>query len=79
VTQRLHDVEGFMRKNVTDLLGRGVALDAVEAESSRLVDASKSLHAKSRQARIWAQLQQYMPVIIAVVVILFVVWYFFFL
>lgn len=68
-----------MRKNVTDLLGRGVALDAVEAESSRLVDASKHLHAKSRQARIWAQLQQYLPVAVLGLIILLVAcfWFFF--
>ena len=63
-----------MRQNLTDLLGRGAALEEVERSSSRLADASKSLRSKAKQARIWAQIGQYWPVAAAGSVVLLVIW-----
>jgi len=77
VTRQLEQVEGYMRQNVSDLLGRGVALDEVDRSTSALVDASKSLRSKARTARIWAQVSQYWPVAAAGAVVLVVVWFVF--
>lgn len=74
VAHKLEQVEGFMRQNLTDLLGRGAALEEVERSSSRLADASKNLRSKAKQARIWAQIGQYWPVAAAGSVVLLVIW-----
>jgi hypothetical protein len=78
VTRQLEQVHQYMSKNMNDLLDRGATLESVAASSSKLLDSSKTLKYKSKEARIWAQFYQYWPLTAGVALVLLLVYFVFF-
>lgn len=78
LNETISGINSVMKKNIEELLDRGIVLDTINSDSQNMVDQSKTFSWGAKKLNIEAQLRKYAPCIVIAVVIVFVFWWKFF-
>jgi vesicle transport protein SEC22 len=78
LNDNLTDIHNIMKKNIEEVLQRGEKLDSIGKKASSLLDDSKKFRKNAEWARIYAQMQQYAPLLVIAIIVLFIIYWKFF-
>ena len=78
LNEELQDVQGIMKQNIQDVLGRGEKLDTVLQKSSSLRDASGKYAKDARYLNTRAMLRKYGPLAAVLLLVLGMLYWRFF-